>query len=570
MTTHIYPETLIESEVKSRAEIKLYHAFKEQLSDDFYVFHSVAWLGIRSPGQKPSDGETDFILAHPRMGILLIEVKGGLIGSDSTEGWYSIRKDHSHVSIKNPFQQVRSNKYALLRKLESLPNWQGSIPTLGHAVAFPDGTINLPELSPESPQEIILLHEDLADIEGWVRRCLKFWAGEKFIPPGGYGVKTLRDLLARSWLLREPRLGEELGVESAAINRYTEEQFQVLEMLAGRPRAAIRGCAGSGKTLLAVHKAKQLAGEGFRVLLTCYNHNLAEELATITGTHPRLKVKNFHGLCREYASLSGFDRGSTWNENHSDFFDVIMPEALLESAASGDQKFRFDAIIVDEGQDFSESWWTALELLLVDPSSSVFYVFYDDNQLVYPRKLNIPVEEIPFALTINCRNTQPIFEALKDFYRSDLKLRCKGPQGRDLSIHQYSDDIISLRASLTEILARLLYVEQVRTEDIVLLSPGGLTRPPLLSLSSPGTFQLVQKRSNNSNSIYCATIRQFKGLESPIVILLIPPGMEHYEELMYVGISRARSHLEILIEENTAKSLRSIENINRWFILPES
>ena len=266
MTAHIYPETLIESEIKAQAEIKLYHSFRDQLGDDFYIFHSVAWLGIRSHSDKPSDGETDFILAHPRMGILLIEVKGGIVGYDPAEGWYSIRKDHSHVGIKNPFQQVRSNKYALLHKLDSLPNWQGSIPTLGHAVAFPDGTISLPELTPKSPREIIMLYEDLADVDGWVRACLKFWAGEKFVQPGEYGVQALRELLARSWLLREPRLGEKIGPESAAIDRYTEEQFQVLEMLAGHPRAAIRGCAGSGKTLLAVHKAQQLAVEGFRVL----------------------------------------------------------------------------------------------------------------------------------------------------------------------------------------------------------------------------------------------------------------------------------------------------------------
>lgn len=556
MTTHVYPETLIESEVRSQAEIKLYHAFKEQLSDDFFVFHSVAWLGIRTPGDKPSDGETDFILAHPRMGILLIEVKGGLVGFDPAEGWYSVRKDHSHVSIKNPFQQVRSNKYALLRKLDSLPNWQGAIPTLGHAVAFPDGTLDLPELGSESPRDIILLHEDLADLNGWVRRCLKFWAGDKFIPPGEHGVQALRELLARSWLLREPRLGEAIGPELAAINRYTEEQFQVLEMLAGRPRAAIRGCAGSGKTLLAIRKAQQLADEGFRVLLTCYNRNLGDELTQSVRKRPRLKVRTFHGLCKEYAARTGYDRQDKWDENREDFFESVMPEALLEAATAGDESYRFDAIIADEGQDFSPSWWAALELLLVDPKSGVFYIFYDDNQLVYPRQLCLPVEELPFALTVNCRNTQKIFQMLTGFYRSDLKLRCKGPQGREVGINLYTDDPVSLRASLTEVLARLIYAEAVRPEDVVLLSPGGLDKPPLARLAPPGSFRLAPERTRNSSEIYSTTIRLFKGLESPVVVLLVPPGLEQFDELMYVGISRARNHLEIILEANAAQKLK--------------
>ena len=423
---------------------------------------------------------------------------------------------------KNPFQQVRSNKYALLHKLDSLPNWQGPTPTLGHAVAFPDGTISLPELSPESPGDIIMLHEDLADLDGWVRGCLKFWAGEKFIPPGEYGVQALRELLARSWLLREPRLGEEIGPESAAIDRFTEEQFQVLELLAGRPRAAIRGCAGSGKTLLAVHKAQQLADEGFRVLLTCYNRNLGEELAKTAGRRPRLKVRTFHGLCREYAARTGFDQQPAWDEHREDFFDSVMPEALLEAATSGDESYRFDAIITDEGQDFSPSWWAALELLLAEPKTGVFYIFYDDNQLVYPRQISLPVEEIPFALTVNCRNTQPIFKALSEYYRSDLKLRCKGPLGREVGFNQYSDDAVSLRATLTEVLARLVYAEAVCPEDIVVLSPGGQENPPLSRLAQPGSFHLVPGRPDSNTDIYSTTIRLFKGLESPVIILLVP------------------------------------------------
>ncbi len=223
-----------------------------------------------------------------------------------------------------------------------------------------------------------------------------------------------------------------------------------------------------------------------------------------------------------------------------------MPEALLEAATSGDESYRFDAIITDEGQDFSPSWWAALELLLAEPQSGVFYIFYDDNQLIYPRQINLPVEEIPFALTVNCRNTQPIFKALSGYYRSDLKLRSKGPQGRDVSYNQYIDNTVSLRATLTEVLARLIYAEAVRPEDIVVLSPGGQENPPLSKLAQPGSFRLVPVRPEGSTDIYSTTIRLFKGLESPVVILLIPPGLEQYNELMYVGISRACNHLEMI------------------------
>lgn len=547
---HMYPETLDGLEIKSPAERKLFNAFQQYLGEDFYVFYSVAWLGIRRGADKPSDGEMDFIIAHPRMGILLIEVKGGLIGRNDQGEWYSVRKDGSSVEIKNPFIQVKENKYALLKKIDSMPNWPGYTPTLGHAVAFPDGTIDLTNLGPEAPRDIILLHENLGNLEQWVRNCMKFWAGDKFVAPGENGVQAICNLLRKSWLLREPKLGEEIGVEAAALKKYTEDQFIVLELLAAQPRAAIRGCAGSGKTLLAVQKAIRLADEGFRTLLTCYNHNLAEFLKRLVGKHPRLKVQSFHGLCYEYAIKIGRDRKPDWDDTYPGFFETIMPEALMEAVASGDETYRFDAIVADEGQDFFNYWWGALEMTLVNPDEGIFYVFYDDNQIVYPHKLVLPVEELAYPLTSNCRNTQCIHRMVSNFYKSDLKIKARGPEGRAVGINIYGKLQNSLRASLTTILTRLIYVENVHPEQIVILSPGGKEKPPLSLIEQPGAHKLISRPSISEDEIYCTTIRLFKGLEKPVVILVVPANSENSDELLYVGLSRGCNHVEVLIDED--------------------
>ncbi|MEW6403219.1 MAG: NERD domain-containing protein [Chloroflexota bacterium] len=556
MPPYMYPESLEGADVRSQAEIRLFDEFQKQLTNDFHVIHSVAWIGIRRNYDRPSDGETDFIVIHPRMGVLLIEVKGGIIGYDEQEGWYSVRKDRTRVLIKNPFLQVKDNKYALIRKIESLPNWQGAIPTIGHAVAFPDGTLDLPNMGPEAPREIILLHNDMGDLETWIRKSMKFWAGGRFCPPGDQGVTALRDLLRKSWLMKEPRLGEEIDLESTAIRRYTEEQFMVLELLAGRRRAAIRGCAGSGKTMLAIEKARRLAAEGFRTLFTCYNRNLAASLKQIIGKSPRLKIQGFHALCQEFAIKTGRNKRADWNDQRPGFFDRIMPEVLADAAESGDESFNFDAIVVDEGQDFADTWWTALEMLLADPGSGVFYVFYDDNQLIYPRRINLPVGELPFALTTNCRNTRKIHQAVIRFYRSDLKIKSRGPEGREIGLDSYGPPPLDLQAKLTEVLARLIFAEKVPVENIVILSPGGLDRPPLSKVTHSGVFRLVADLPQGTNEIQCTTIRLFKGLESPVIILVCPAASdEMFDELMYVGISRAQSHLEILTEDGLNQSV---------------
>jgi hypothetical protein len=554
---HMYPDTLEGVDVQSPAERRLFAAFQQELSDHFTVLHSVAWLGVRAPGAAPVDGEADFVIIHPQMGILVIEVKGGVVGYDASSGWHSRRHDGSTIAIKDPFTQARRSKYALLHKVESLPNWPGRTPTIGHAVAFPDGTIDLPDLGPEAPPEIVLLHHNLVDVEAWLRGCLKYWAGESFVAPGQDGATALLRLLRRTWEMREPRIGEQIGPEETSIHRYTIEQFRILDLLSRRPRAAICGCAGSGKTILAIEKARRLAAEGFQTLLTCYNRNLADHLRRSIPSSPRLKVEGFHALCQEFASRSGRDRRPDWDPSRENFYEEVMPDALAEASAMLGEEARFDAIVVDEGQDFDESWWVALQMLQRDPAEGIFYVFYDDNQQVYGRAPNLPVEDLPYTLTVNCRNTRRIHEAFAGFYRSGGAITSAGPEGRPLDLRAFNNGDASLRAVLTEVLTQLVYVEDVPPKDIVVLSPGGLEKPPLKGMEPPGAFRLSALASSSSHELWATTIRQFKGLESPVVVLIVPEDIRPRDELLYVGLSRARNHAVIVADEAVGNDLRA-------------
>ena len=80
----VRPEQLpsrIRNEPRRRAEVKLYDALYTQMGRGWSVFYSVGWTAP-AVGAAPKDGETDFIVAHPDKGILLIEVKGGRITFD--------------------------------------------------------------------------------------------------------------------------------------------------------------------------------------------------------------------------------------------------------------------------------------------------------------------------------------------------------------------------------------------------------------------------------------------------------------------------------------------------------
>ncbi|MBI9047456.1 MAG: NERD domain-containing protein, partial [Anaerolineaceae bacterium] len=92
MPPSMYPETLAGLDIRSNAEKLLYEQLAQQLGNNFSVFYSVGWIGKREGRNKPSDGETDFIILNPAMGILIIEVKGGIVGFNDATGWYSIRR----------------------------------------------------------------------------------------------------------------------------------------------------------------------------------------------------------------------------------------------------------------------------------------------------------------------------------------------------------------------------------------------------------------------------------------------------------------------------------------------
>ncbi len=348
----VYPEQLpnrIRSDPKRSAEVRLYDLFKSQLGSGWVVFYSVAWLG-RTSGNAPRDGETDFVVAHPARGVLLIEVKGGRIRYDGSQRqWISTDREGIDHFI-DPFEQVRTSKHALLNKLKALPAWQHKWIDLGHSVAFPNQERPRQAITPDALPEIIIGADDLDKLADRVVDILNYYRSTSShkIEDGSHLVADLTKLIAPTTELRNP-LSLQTAEDDREIVRLTEEQFHLLRFLSRRRRVAIGGCAGAGKTFLATEKAKQLAREGFRTLLTCYNRPLADHLALVTAGTENLEVLGFHQLCYRFAKEAGLSM-PTANDH---VFQEQYPDLLLQAASLLTDRL-YDAIIVDEGQDFRD------------------------------------------------------------------------------------------------------------------------------------------------------------------------------------------------------------------------
>jgi Domain of unknown function (DUF4062)/PhoH-like protein len=203
------------------------------------------------------------------------------------------------------------------------------------------------------------------------------------------------------------------------IESLTQEQTAVIRSLRFHKRVAVAGCAGSGKTLVAVEKALRMDESGTRTLLVCHNRYLADYI--------RLMVRGSGVMVTDFTSwilrLTGAKADVQGSWTHYD--EPTDDELALAFDTLASSTERYGAIIVDEGQDFREEWWLLIEAALVDPEQSVLYVFHDDNQALLPYRSNYPLFELPFVLSKNCRNAGAIYEIVRRFH----------PQSPDPSLH---------------------------------------------------------------------------------------------------------------------------------------
>jgi len=548
--------------IDSRAEVNLYKLFRDQLDDSYLVIFQPRWI-LKRESSQARDGEADFVIAHPDYGYFCLEVKGGGIHFNGST-WSSIDRNQDQHEIRNPIKQSMDAKYAIRSKLietSRVTEDFKKVP-IGHAVFFPDMESAKLFVRPELPLEIIGAKPDLVDIQKWVDQVLNFWAGDSGYRLGNAGMSQLVDALVRP-IQVEVKLGTHLVELEERRARLTEDQIRILDFLESRRRVAISGGAGTGKTVIAMEKAKRLANDGFKTLFTCYNRELSNYVSSQIKNHPNLTVTNFDRLSDHFVSYAdhslhkGVLSQAKATYPNADLWRVQMPAAMTYAMEYIDQ--RFDAIVVDEAQDFPEEYWFPLEYLLTDFQQGPFYIFYDTHQNLYQRKLNFPIAESPFTLSQNCRNTSEIHTFA---YKSYV-----GPPVRPSELHGMpveKMEIAGLQQQAKEIhkaIVDLVLKKNIRLDQIVVLVGDSLTKKTKYSILEGhklplGGFWSIENGFKD-NQLLVDTVKRFKGLEAEIVIIWGLPDADSGEmnEILYVGASRAKSQLLFVGDQEELASI---------------
>ena len=572
----------------------------EQKLDDDYL----AWYDVPV---GPKHAHPDFVVLHPRRGLLVLEMKDwrlDTIRNVSKQTWV-IAPDGVPKTVANPLEQARHYAHqtidALARDAQLVhaggsrqgkvcfPWSYGVVLSNITRKQFDDGGF----AAAIEPHRVICKDEMIDAVEPEALQS-RLW---DMFPTMMRGVLTLPQIDRVRWILfPEVRISPQLGLFGSVgsedalpdLMRVMDLQQEQLARSLGEGHRVIHGVAGSGKTLILGYRAEQLAQTASAskpILILCYNEPLAVKLEAVMaakGLGDRVLVRNFHRWCRQ--QLVAF--GQTVPQGKGMF------DAMIENVIRGVERGQipggqYQAILIDEGHDFQPAW-LKLVTQMVDPNTNSLLLLYDDAQSIYERgrskqfsfkSVGIQAQGRTTILRINYRNSKQILDTASRIASNLLQAEDTGEDGVP-RVHPVSCGkegrapliirLPSLRDEATKVADLLADAHRqghgwgemavlCRHHHEIEMCGAALQRRRL-------PYQLRKNSGSydpTADTIKVMTMHVSKGLEFPVVALVGVGGMPGPKEdesdearLFYVAATRATQSLFITLSGDGAFASR--------------
>lgn len=566
-----------------------------KLEDDYLCWYNVP-IG-------PKRLHPDFIIMHPRRGILILEVKDWRLSTIQSFNHQEVVLLINHVpaKVKNPLEQARDYATAVVDILKTDPQlihaegrYQGKLLfPWGCGVVFTNITCKEYEqtdLSEVIDPRWIIFKEDMAESVDAMAFQEKLW---EMFPFNAAGMLTLPQIERVRWHLfpevrlpyKQASLFDDLDVESQTlpdIMRVMDLQQEQLARSLGDGHRVIHGVAGSGKTLILGYRAERLAKLCSRpILVLCFNRPLAHKLRhwmQVKELTEKVQVSNFHSWCLE--QLTSFHVDVPVNRgDDSAFFDEMVDRVIRAVDRSQIPSGQYDAVLIDEGHDFRPEW-LKLIVQMVNPQSNSLLVLYDDAQSIYDtrkkgkfsfKSVGIQAQGRTTILTVNYRNTKEILEFADRFVHQLLT----GEAADDDGVPRLAPvsggrrgskprlvKLPTLRDEANEIARQLLEAHHkgIAWRDMAVLYGDEQERTELFQALKAQHIYVAGKAhlsfDRGSDKVTFLSFKVSKGLEFPLVAIIGGRIVEQAKgdadaaKQLYVAMTRATEHLVMTVTAN--------------------
>jgi hypothetical protein len=513
------------------------------LPDTYSIFHNVRWMD--GSARRHRFGEADFLVVNQSGDVLLIEQKNGVLA----EGDGGLAKQYGHGTPKSVINQIHRSRDALLsawqRRHANAPPLHVSV-----LVYCPDhvvGNVSAAGLLPEAIVDATARDQLPARVHAML--------GEGLDRGDGH-AKRVRDWLAQSLAL--------VTDVAATVQRHetvwVAQSGGLAELLDGLHmspmRLRVQAAAGAGKTQMATRFYQRAIDAGRRPLFLCFNRSLADRART--QLPPGGLVDTFHGLCVQLCRRAGHEPDFERVQTDAPAFWKELESKVLEGMS---EEAPFDALLVDEGQDFDQEWWEILQLILDMERADVVWV-EDAGQRLYDDRAPVELSGfVEYHTSANFRNPRRIIDFVERALHVEIDARNHLP-GMHPLVHVYDDDAQQL--ALLEQRIEALLAQGFTAEQIAVLSVHGVGKGVLANagaISGVRVHQFTGHYTPDGEPIFTPgdlsfeTIFRFKGQHAPAVLVTDVDFSEQgarEAKVLYCALTRAQVALEVFVQAGSA------------------
>ena len=502
-----YPATIEECKRRREkvpvSELKFFNLV-DALDDNWHVWHSIKW----DSDTKMQSGEADFLIFNPNLGIVVVEVKGGIISIEDNNFYTTATNTRQKFHLnKSPFNQAENSMHHIIRfyveRAKKEPNSEELLKSsnkfplnFSYAVFFPDCNFkddfeylqyDFNKIFDESDLNEHLLWQEQSQnqissspLEQFLVNLLDQY---KYLREEKPKIAEFFPMLIGANISKYLNLKKYYDIREEELTQVNLVQDFLLDALSEKKHCIFRGSAGSGKTFVAIKKALRSYEEGKDVLFLCFNVELREFIKSHLSKCIGKPYEKIMGNISVYSIIQllnklievMFDSNTSRKlfNDLSNFSYGSVAEAIRNNKEKIPLSFTYDVVLIDEAQDINSNLWDLFTSFLKEPTS-VFYVFYDEAQALFvedftPTKFGMDENSDLIVLNRNLRNTIEIAKWLTLKTNHGKYKEYSGINGFKITSQTFSSQKEAILKAINEVRNKY-HTQGISPERIMILS----------------------------------------------------------------------------------------------------